>query len=215
MSQRKRHIYIVGMHGLQNELLVLSLKERHGTLCNIEDSLHKVPHNDGNGPGKQRLILIDCIAKSREDIAAILESGARANLLSEYLVLFNLNYAIGIERYALDKGVRGFIYERDSVDNLLKMITAVFNGELWVSRKIMMECLLVENSGIPSVNKPAGLTSREVDILGFIAKGHSNKMISDKFCLSPHTVKTHVYRIFKKIKVSSRLQAAHWASRHL
>jgi LuxR family transcriptional regulator, positive regulator of biofilm formation len=59
------------------------------------------------------------------------------------------------------------------------------------------------------------LTPREFNILSGLIMGHTNQMIADTYCLSPHTVKTHIYHIFKKIKVSNRLQAAHWASQHI
>ena len=59
------------------------------------------------------------------------------------------------------------------------------------------------------------LTSRERDILCGLSRGLTNAKIADTHCLSPHTVKTHIYRIFKKIKVENRLMAAHWAAQHL
>lgn len=62
---------------------------------------------------------------------------------------------------------------------------------------------------------PSDLTQREIEILDLISKGASNKKIADVLFISPHTVKTHLHNIFKKINVTRRLQAALWAAKNL
>lgn len=59
------------------------------------------------------------------------------------------------------------------------------------------------------------LTRREQEILEKIVQGASNKEISQELFISPHTVKTHLHNIFKKINVKGRLQAALWAASNL
>jgi len=67
----------------------------------------------------------------------------------------------------------------------------------------------------PSESKSSVLTPRQIEIIAMIAVGATNDEIADKLCISPHTVKTHLYRIFKKINVPNRIQAALWAAKHL
>jgi LuxR family transcriptional regulator of csgAB operon len=55
------------------------------------------------------------------------------------------------------------------------------------------------------------LTAREKEILILITAGDLNDEIAERLCISFHTVKNHVYNVFKKIGVSSRFQAALWA----
>jgi LuxR family transcriptional regulator of csgAB operon len=42
--------------------------------------------------------------------------------------------------------------------------------------------------------------------------GMRNSDISTTLCISPHTVKTHVYNLFRKIQVANRYEAAQWRS---
>jgi DNA-binding CsgD family transcriptional regulator len=68
---------------------------------------------------------------------------------------------------------------------------------------------------LPFERNSTGLTKRESEILGTIAEGATNEEIAHKFFISTHTVKSHLYNIFKKVGVSNRLQAALWARSNL
>ncbi|WP_027625719.1 helix-turn-helix domain-containing protein [Clostridium lundense] len=49
------------------------------------------------------------------------------------------------------------------------------------------------------------LTKRELEITTLILEGYTNKEISNKLFISPHTVKTHIENIFKKVNVNNRI----------
>jgi len=61
---------------------------------------------------------------------------------------------------------------------------------------------------------PAGLTAREVEVLGLLARGHSNRDIAQRLVVAPKTVSNHVEHIYVKIGVSSRAAATLFATRH-
>ena len=51
------------------------------------------------------------------------------------------------------------------------------------------------------------LTPRELDVLGLLAEGHSNKLIAQSLGISDHTVKFHVAAIMNKLQAGSRTDA--------
>jgi HD-GYP domain-containing protein (c-di-GMP phosphodiesterase class II) len=61
---------------------------------------------------------------------------------------------------------------------------------------------------------PAGLTSREVDILRLLARGMSTRQIADALVISPKTASTHVEHIYSKLGVSNRALASLFAAKH-
>jgi len=61
---------------------------------------------------------------------------------------------------------------------------------------------------------PAGLTAREVEILGLLARGQANKQIARRLSITPKTVSNHVEHIYTKTGVSSRAAVALFATRH-
>ena len=54
----------------------------------------------------------------------------------------------------------------------------------------------------------ASLTRREKEVLGLIARGHSNAEIAEAFVISEGTVKTHVLHLYEVLDVTNRTEAA-------
>jgi DNA-binding NarL/FixJ family response regulator len=116
---------------------------------------------------------------------------------------------------ALQIGARGVVMKDAATQILLKAIHAVMEGEFWVDREPVKDAMqyLREHAGAPTHEKAKsyGLTRREIEILGTIVSGLSNKEIAQKFSLSEDTVKHHLTNIFDKVGVSSRLELALFA----
>ena len=61
---------------------------------------------------------------------------------------------------------------------------------------------------------PAGLTSREVEVLGLVAEGLTNAQVAERLFVSPRTVHRHLNSIYHKLGVRSRTAATRFAMEH-
>lgn len=213
MTIAEREIFLIGANSLLNELLAHFITASTGAVCATGADLSCVP-SAVDGTSSKRLVLAD-FSDTRQSLEDLISSDRNDILKSDYVVLINVSNNLQIEYEALQCGVRGFFYYQGGIKALLKMIHSVLNSELWISREVMTQLL---EGGLRKPVKMkedlASLTGQEINILNAVAMGLTNADIADKFCVSPHTVKTHVYHIFKKIGVTNRLQAALWASNH-
>jgi LuxR family transcriptional regulator of csgAB operon len=109
------------------------------------------------------------------------------------------------------KCLKGIFYLDTPEDILIKGINAIFNGEYWFSRILITRYLKNRHRSSRPLNESINkLTKKELKILQCVAKGDSNEIIAKRLCLSVHTIKTHVYNIFRKIGVNNRIQAVNW-----
>jgi DNA-binding NarL/FixJ family response regulator len=61
---------------------------------------------------------------------------------------------------------------------------------------------------------PAGLTTREVEVLCLVAQGLTNAQVAAQLVISPRTVNTHLSGIYRKLGTSSRAVATRFAVEH-
>ncbi len=208
--EKKRQVIIVGPHRLQNELIRSYLHDEAELPCQVLDSLRQLPPVNKD---VRRLVLFDCGGMDKEDLHLALHLELGESEAIDRWALFNLSRNADIEGEALTRRVRGFFYDNDPADLLAKGVNALFNGELWMPRKKMEQCLMASQALAPRfAPQAADLTARENEILALVATGANNEQIGTQLHISPHTVKTHIYNIFKKINVSNRMEAAIWAS---
>ena len=158
----------------------------------------------------------DCQRKDMKNLLAELRTYNIHKQSENHIVLFNVPTDLEFEKKFVLEGIHGFFYEHDPLDVFLKGVKTVIDGRLWLSRDMMTKCIF-EGSDRDKSSKSIRekLTQRQTEILALIAVGATNDDISDKLCISPHTVKNHLYNIFKKINVPNRVQAALWAAGNL
>ncbi|MDO9514873.1 MAG: LuxR C-terminal-related transcriptional regulator [Syntrophales bacterium] len=213
-SPSKPRVLIVGSNALQNELLVRFLEKETGLSCTFS------PELDGeiidNKSPSACLVLFDCRGTELGHLWAMIESGPPINLTGCRIALFNLDTETGSEKEIMDRGIHGIFYMSDPMDMFPRGVKAILDGEMWYSRKALSRRIMNPGKGSTASLTAANiLTSREKEILIGIASGASNEDIAQELSISPHTVRTHIYNVYKKINTSNRLQAMLWVAKYL
>ncbi len=215
-SSAKNLTYIIGPRRLQNEAIASCLMRESGNECVVLEDINLFLQEEMMDKSRPRLVLLDCQGRDPESVLGELRTYLIGKQASNHVVFFNVPPDLSIERKCVLEGIRGFFYEQDPLHIFLKGVRAIFKGELWLSREVMAKCIL-EGARQKKTPKRGSeiLTPRQVEILALVSVGATNDEIADRLHLSPHTVKTHLYNIFKKINVPNRMQAALWAAKHL
>jgi DNA-binding NarL/FixJ family response regulator len=108
-------------------------------------------------------------------------------------------------------GIRGYFKISDPPAIIAKAVRAVHDGEIWAERRILEKAIaqpmiLPETLQAHVPGLPA-LTNREMEMLTMVLQGATNKEIADSSRISERTVKTHLYRVYRKLRVKSRTKA--------
>ena len=102
---------------------------------------------------------------------------------------------------------------------LCKCIKCVHSGQIWASSEQLVSLIqslpqtrdfrIVNAKGLPI------LSAREHEVLHLLAEGLSNRDLAVTLKLSEHTIRNHLFHIFDKLGVSSRMEAVLYAFNHL
>ena len=126
------------------------------------------------------------------------------------------------EYICVQMGLKAAFYSDIETDQFLKGLRCLINGEWWFSRKVLSQTLatLFENmtdgmaQNIASPPLTEQLTKREKTIIKLVCQGAKNQEVADSLNISPHTVKTHLYSIFRKTSSRNRVELLNWAKQH-
>lgn len=113
---------------------------------------------------------------------------------------------------ALRNGADGYLLKDMDAEQLVAQIRLAALGKLALSPELTMVLAqaIRERPKTSTQVQASSLTKREKDVLRWIAKGQSNKMIARKLDITEGTVKVHVKRLLNKLGMRSRTEAAVW-----
>jgi DNA-binding NarL/FixJ family response regulator len=113
-------------------------------------------------------------------------------------------------------GARAYLLKDCSHQELVGTLREVSKGGAYLPA-VPLRKLLTEFQSLRQFrsNRPTTtcdvLSRRELDVLEWVVRGYSNKQIARELCIDETTVKTHLHRIFEKLDVRDRTQAAIFA----
>ena len=151
-----------------------------------------MPHTDG-------IEACRVIKKAKPDIGVI---ALTIHDQEEYLLEF------------IKAGAMAYLLKDVSPGKLVETIRGVARGESYIPPRLMASVFQEINrlsQKQPTSNDEKELTRREIEVLRYLAKGDCNRVIAQKLFISEKTVKNHLYRIFQKLNVDDRTQAALYA----
>ncbi|MFJ2239792.1 response regulator [Streptomyces sp. NPDC087859] len=108
---------------------------------------------------------------------------------------------------ALEAGARGYVLKAGPPEELFRAVRGAAAGALALAPEVVGE--LVGQVVSPDVD----LTGREVEVVRLAAEGLSNRAIAQALFLSEATVKTHLVRVYRKLRVENRAAAVTEAAR--
>ena len=146
------------------------------------------------------VVLMDLRMPGMDGVAAIRKLAA-LGVPSKVLVLTTYDTDSDVLP-AIEAGATGYLLKDSPPEELLRGVRAAARGEAVLSPSVATRLL-------GQVRQPARepLSQRELDILGLIAQGCSNREAAARLFISEATVKTHVLHIYAKLGVNDRAAA--------
>ncbi len=144
----------------------------------------------------------------------LIRETARAHPQTDIMVIS----VFGDEEHVLasiEAGATGYILKDSLPEEFVGLIAQLRAGGSPISPVIARQLLRRFKKPAASVPEPtsAGLTARESEVLGLIAKGFNFNEIARLLEVSPHTINAHVKKIYQKLAVHSRGEAVYEAGK--
>ncbi len=194
---------LVRLIGLEKDVEIV------GTAADGTEAVEKV------GELRPGLVLMDVRMPTMSGIAATREIKARYP--ETEVVLLTMHEEDEYVFEGLSAGASGYLLKDASHEELMSTLRRVQAGQAQiapsVTRTLVREFASMrqakpERPAAPPPSRPPELSPREYEVLSLLVRGWSNRQIGNELFIDETTVKTHLHRIFEKLHVRDRTQAA-------
>jgi DNA-binding NarL/FixJ family response regulator len=123
------------------------------------------------------------------------------------VILITIDESRGAISEAIQAGVSGYLLKDASPDALVDAARNAIEGNAVIHPQLTKTFIEEVRLGEAEQPKSAPLSKREREILQKVADGSTTRQVATELGISPHTVKTHLERIFEKLGANDRAQA--------
>jgi DNA-binding NarL/FixJ family response regulator len=148
------------------------------------------------------LVLLDLKLPDRDGFEVLAELRERYPAVS--VVVLSAHHDAENVAKALDLGALGFIPKSSPREVMLSAFKLIFSGGMYIPPEILLR---KQPLGRRTSAADLGLTERQMEVLGLMMQGRSNKAICRALVLAEPTVKNHVTAILKALKATNRTEA--------
>lgn len=153
---------------------------------------------------KPDVLLLD-MSMPQKDGMTILKELQAEQLRTRVIILTVDNASETIEK-AIDYGADGYVLKESTTVEIVEAIRTVHKGQKYLDKTLIQWMFQKYKKEEKTIF--IDLTQREIEILYYISRGHSNKEIASILFLSEKTIKNNITKIFRKLDVKDRVHAA-------
>lgn len=190
-------IFVVDDHPLMREAVVMLFRRIKSDATIVEmDRVAAIAQHAANH-GSPDMICLDLKLPDTHGVSGVRE--VRAAFPHIPLVVLSASPATDYEDLALEAGADLYLEKAAGASQLAQSLRALVAPESEFG------------DAAPENEK---LSKRQKQLLKLLDDGLSNRDIAEQLGISEHTVKVHLWRLFRRLEVKSRTQATHWARSH-
>jgi two-component system, NarL family, response regulator NreC len=123
------------------------------------------------------------------------------------IIVLTMHDDVAFAREALSRGVHGYLIKESAADDLLRAVETVMGGSTYLHPEL----------GVRLARRPNGsddgLSPRERDVLGLLARGYTNAEIAQQLMVSLRTVESHRANLRSRLGIHSRAELVDAARR--
>jgi two-component system response regulator NreC len=118
-------------------------------------------------------------------------------------------------REAIKVGAAGYVIKRAAEDELLAAIKSVSRGDMYIHPGIT-RLLVSDHSSTTQLKRGAleSLTPRELEVMGYLIRGYTNRQIGETLFISVRTVESHRASLLGKLALKNRVELVEFAKKY-